>query len=347
MGKRWEEVWQSINDLDDRVTRLEEREDVQTTPQPRPFRVGDVVRLEAGGARYNNWMPYIGKVAEVIKLPDADDDLKVRNHDGSETYWPASALTLIRAAMEPDGNARTCNICGLPLTGSMIGNGDGTGQKFAHPDCYYRKKADALTVERDEARRALIEAKQQRDKFWSQRDDALNKLDTMTAERDALRADLKRDRVYDTPDCTYNIPLECMEHQVGELLQQRYENHKTIREQRDKIDALRARIDAGVVVWGSYQSGGLCFAGEGARDETDTHTALLIDARPIAPIAATGEMADERRGERRKGLEICMAGRFKRTEHSAYYQGDRRHPIDRRRTAGTIADRKEATHETA
>jgi hypothetical protein len=84
-------------------------------------------------------------------------------------------------------------------------------------------------------------------------------------------------------------------------------------------DALRARIEAGVVVWGSYQSGGLCFVGEGARDETDTHTALLIDAAPIAE--------DERKGERRKANMTSPYYRRK-----SYFN-------DRRRTPGTRADR--------
>jgi hypothetical protein len=46
MGKH-DEIWQSINDLDDRVTRLEERamfpqvEIPTATPQPRPWQIKD------------------------------------------------------------------------------------------------------------------------------------------------------------------------------------------------------------------------------------------------------------------------------------------------------------------
>lgn len=37
-----------------------------------------------------------------------------------------------------------CIFCELPIEGSMIGAGDGTGQKFAHPDCFWRDKAENL-----------------------------------------------------------------------------------------------------------------------------------------------------------------------------------------------------------
>lgn len=39
-------------------------------------------------------------------------------------------------------SVKPCNICTLPLAGVMIGDGDGTGQKFAHPDCYYKKRME-------------------------------------------------------------------------------------------------------------------------------------------------------------------------------------------------------------
>lgn len=33
-----------------------------------------------------------------------------------------------------------CDICALPLGDAMIGNGNGSGQRFAHPECYYRAR---------------------------------------------------------------------------------------------------------------------------------------------------------------------------------------------------------------
>jgi hypothetical protein len=36
----------------------------------------------------------------------------------------------------------TCDICGFPLSGTMIGHGDGTGNRFAHPACYWQERAE-------------------------------------------------------------------------------------------------------------------------------------------------------------------------------------------------------------
>lgn len=33
-------------------------------------------------------------------------------------------------------NADTCTICGYCIHGTRIGDGDGAGQRFAHPGCY-------------------------------------------------------------------------------------------------------------------------------------------------------------------------------------------------------------------
>jgi hypothetical protein len=44
----------------------------------------------------------------------------------------------------PDAGETRCDICKLPLEGTRIGHGDGTGQRFAHPECYYREKHSSL-----------------------------------------------------------------------------------------------------------------------------------------------------------------------------------------------------------
>lgn len=41
------------------------------------------------------------------------------------------------------GAKMKCDICHLPLEGTMIGCGDGTGSRFAHPSCYYRRESEA------------------------------------------------------------------------------------------------------------------------------------------------------------------------------------------------------------
>jgi hypothetical protein len=50
-----------------------------------------------------------------------------------------------------------CSICSFGIDGSMIGTGDGTmknGGSFAHPDCYWRQRAEELEARNS----ALIEA---------------------------------------------------------------------------------------------------------------------------------------------------------------------------------------------
>jgi len=37
-----------------------------------------------------------------------------------------------------------CCLCNIRIYGTMIGAGDGTGQKFAHPECYYRMRVVEL-----------------------------------------------------------------------------------------------------------------------------------------------------------------------------------------------------------
>lgn len=50
------------------------------------------------------------------------------------------------------GNETTCTRCGDPITdGYMIGDGDGSGRRFAHPECFRQhpgayKLRDALSA---------------------------------------------------------------------------------------------------------------------------------------------------------------------------------------------------------
>lgn len=64
-----------------------------------------------------------------------------------------------------------CVKCGLPITGGkMYGAGDGTGQKFMDPECYWRERAEhaerqvvRLVDERDAARANHLKAMRERD----------------------------------------------------------------------------------------------------------------------------------------------------------------------------------------
>jgi len=40
-----------------------------------------------------------------------------------------------------------CIICGIQIMGESIGAGDGTGQKFAHPACYYKREYERVKAE--------------------------------------------------------------------------------------------------------------------------------------------------------------------------------------------------------
>lgn len=102
MGRKHDEIWQSINELDDRLTRLEDRAilkpeydpaDVALTP-PRPWRVGDVVRLERFEDCHHRPVGHEGKIYRL----DVDGRVGVEPH----WMWPASALTLIRPAAPVD-----------------------------------------------------------------------------------------------------------------------------------------------------------------------------------------------------------------------------------------------------
>lgn len=84
----------------------------------------------------------------------------------------------------PKPEKRLCIHCGLPIEGAMIGAGDGTGQKFAHPECYYRKDAERLRKERDAALAHASEAEKQVE-YWKARSDSYCK----DAGRQMTRAD--------------------------------------------------------------------------------------------------------------------------------------------------------------
>lgn len=54
------------------------------------------------------------------------------------------AKVAIDAYLRVASSKITCVHCRLPIYGKMIGAGDGTGQKFACPECYWRERARRL-----------------------------------------------------------------------------------------------------------------------------------------------------------------------------------------------------------
>lgn len=56
---------------------------------------------------------------------------------------------------EEEKDPSKCCICKLPLAGTCIGCGKGDGMDFAHPECYYHRRADRFEIRlREEILRA-------------------------------------------------------------------------------------------------------------------------------------------------------------------------------------------------
>lgn len=74
-----------------------------------------------------------------------------------------------------------CVYCGFRITGTMIGAGDGTGQNFAHPDCYYRKECERkdATIARLEKDYGICREEYSAAKY--EKDILLSRVDTLRA----------------------------------------------------------------------------------------------------------------------------------------------------------------------
>lgn len=159
----------------------------------------------------------------------------------------------------------------------------------------------------ERSRQAVNTTREQRDRFWSQRDAARAEVERLTVERDSLQACLLNEQA----------KRESIEAELAACRQIR--------------NALQARIDAGVRVWGDHLVWGQL-------EEHDTHTGIVIDVEKIRPDA--GKMVDERTGPADRRYEVwdnmgdCPwevrgdCGRWKKNQP------------DRRRTPGTRADRR-------
>ena len=145
-----------------------------------------------------------------------------------------------------------------------------------------RAEVERLTAERDAAR-AQLEASELRakllEKSYDEQQAAMSEKEGVCME---LRGEVERLQV-ELRHCKDERMAAEIERDAADEFVKRLTAER---------DALQARIDAGVRVWGSFSFGGICFAHESARDSSDTHTALLIDACPIdqpAPNADRGQ----------------------------------------------------------
>lgn len=309
--------------------------------EPPALQVGDVVRLE----RYENNPNGLSWFESEAHLIGTEEKISIIYEDGTVwlsvgTSWPVSALTLVCRAGEPAPADKDAEIAEL-----------------------------RESLER--SRLALNTTRQQRDKFWSQRDAARDDVHRLQSELHArndeivgLRAEVGRltaelEKAKEWPaqalQMRYNrdmylavLKLICEtypETEDGELcdawrrlLTERDAARAEVERLTAERDALRARIDEGRVMYGGmYGHEHDIELWTFTHVDTDTLHGRLIDARPIAE-------ADERKAERRvvvpeyiteDGSDYAMA------HHTPWITNKRK--SDRRRTAGTIADRGQAS----
>jgi hypothetical protein len=137
--------------------------------------------------------------------------------------------------------------------------------------------------------------------------------DGHTGERKEVPSD-KRDRHFDG--------IECRDETIRGL-------KSVIEELTTERDALQARIDAGVVVYGESEHSPVWWC----HKTTETHTARIIDRQLIAQ--------DERKGDRRKEQTRCNSEfQYMRNGKWEGMSRNRLGKNNRRRTPGTLADRE-------
>lgn len=57
----------------------------------------------------------------------------------------------------PSYNGYACVVCTLPIRSdaAMVGARDGTGRRFAHVDCYWKREAERLAAENKRLKKLL------------------------------------------------------------------------------------------------------------------------------------------------------------------------------------------------
>lgn len=181
-------------------------------------------------------------------------------------------------------------------------------------------------------------------RLLAERDDAIAACNAMERERDHLKkyCTLAWDAIIERhPEWTSGVPFA-----VGQLI-------RILNDTESERDALRARIEAGRVMYGGmygHQNKFEMWTFEHVY--TDTMTARLID---IAPLSDAGDV-DERKGEEDRRQEV-MHPRYGgnprygkkpiRSIDTARWVATIEHARsnDRRRTPGTRADRKAGSNE--
>lgn len=167
----------------------------------------------------------------------------------------------------------------------------------------------------------------------------------LTGERDAARAEVSaRNSIIDelravvdnlrSMCSTYISERNALRAEVELLTEQRDYNAALWVDMKADRDALQARIDGGVRVW-SIDGKDWSFI----RCLSDNHSALLLDARPIAE-------ADERKGKADRRETYLSPKHYDKRDYkitNLHATIECARSNDRRRTAGTIADRGQAS----
>ena len=179
-----------------------------------------------------------------------------------------------------------------------------------------QEAVDALkqAIERAEAAEAkCTQLRKQRDLFWSQRDEFRDEVEQL--KRELSKAWYNRYRtpkieVVQTETSRLHDEVIELRRHLGKTMSERdsnkelydawYRKHlRKLEAVKAERDALQARIDAGVRVWGKDLGNGEWCWSYTEYHTIDTHTAILIDPKPIADhVPDAGKMMDDdRKGE--------------------------------------------------
>lgn len=331
--------------------------------EPPALQVGDVVRLEAVDVLPKGfaWVDAMlnGSTQTVIGIDSEKDSVFV--DDNGPFCWPRSALTLVRRAGEP-----------APVEAAgLIHDRKIAEEQVEAKDAELRESLDRTKL-------ALNTTRQQRDQFWSQRDaaraeverlknecsdqqsyvldleSAIARKDTrikvlevandsltqyssnLTAERDALQARFDAGvRVFHGKyiDSNQPVPQEML---TGILLEPQPLADTQGTTTNVTVNDLQKRQFEGMLI----KSDATTPAFDGTPTDIIHGTTLDQSDHIVEP----NKMVDERKGERRQTQFIghvseTTGERIYPRDGEGYQPASRTFPVNRRRTAGTIADR--------
>jgi hypothetical protein len=138
IDRMWEEYHKMKEELADTKSKLGQMDDY----------VDKVLKLELADTKlklkmaHSAWDELDKFHAERAKL---HDELVIAEGQRDQAKMQAETAEAERGV----DTGSDCAVCTTRIYGTMIGAGDGAGQKFAHPECYYRTRLDVAEAERD------------------------------------------------------------------------------------------------------------------------------------------------------------------------------------------------------